>query len=318
MLPCGLGFKSKFDKKQNIRCCRVGVAEDEIQTWAQSLGCGSGTLPFIYLGLPVGANMTRASYWKPVVEKTKNKLAAWKARLIYFGGRWTLVRSVLGSVSLYHFSLFRTPVCVLKALESVRCTFWGGGGGVGREGEIERRGLAWIKWDKVLRPFNVGGLNIGGLKELNWGLIGKWWWRFHTECDALWRRVIVSIFGNDGGLGVDVSRRSGSRSVWSNIVKIGKILDDKRLRFWDSFGKKLGNGENIKFWEDRWISSGRLKDRFSRLYLFEENKLATVAKRGEFRGEEWSWKWGWRRTPRGRECGELEELCRELENFTPT
>ena len=30
------------------------------------------------------------------------------------------------------------------------------------------------------------------------------------------------------------------------------------------------------------------------------------------RGESWVWKWDWRREPRGRELGELEELGRVL------
>lgn len=29
--------------------------------------------------------------------------------------------------------------------------------------------------------FSKGGLNIGSLKSLNWGLLGKWWRRFKVE-----------------------------------------------------------------------------------------------------------------------------------------
>lgn len=137
----------------------VGVSEGEIQSWARGLGCGSDTLPFIYLGLPIGSSMRRLSDWKPVIDKLKNKLAEWKAK----------------AISLYYFSLFRTPICVLKLLESVRCNFfWGGGKGSGEE-ESGRKYHAWVRWDKVLGSFGRGGLNIGGLKDANWGLLGKWW-----------------------------------------------------------------------------------------------------------------------------------------------
>ena len=105
----------------------LGVEEEEVQRWSQRLGCGWGTLPFIYLGLPVGASMSRSLNWKPVIEKMKNKLAAWKGRLISFGGRWTLARSVLGSVSLYYFSLF-----IILFLFVSLSFFWGEGGS-GRE-----------------------------------------------------------------------------------------------------------------------------------------------------------------------------------------
>ena len=38
------------------------------------MGCGVGTIPLMYLGLPVGVNMNRIESRKCVVEKMKNKL----------------------------------------------------------------------------------------------------------------------------------------------------------------------------------------------------------------------------------------------------
>lgn len=99
-----------------------------------------------------------------------------------FGGRWTLTKLVLGSISLYYFSLFRAPKGVLKILESARNRFWGGG--VGMEG-VRKKGLVWVKWEKVLGNFNKVGLNIGNLQASNLGLLGKWWWSLSGK------RVIV-------------------------------------------------------------------------------------------------------------------------------
>lgn len=86
------GLKIKFSKSKLFG---VGVGVEEVQEWASGLGCGSGTLPFIYLGLPVGAATNRIDNWKVVVEKMKNILASWKAKVMSFGGRLTLVKSVL-------------------------------------------------------------------------------------------------------------------------------------------------------------------------------------------------------------------------------
>lgn len=107
----------------------IGVPEEEVRTWANSMGCGYGSLPFTYLGISVGTSMKRLEHWKPVVEKVKKRLASWKTRLISIGGRLTLVKAVLGSLPLYYFSLFRAPRGVTRELESVRCKlFWGGRG----------------------------------------------------------------------------------------------------------------------------------------------------------------------------------------------
>ncbi|KAJ9540874.1 hypothetical protein OSB04_027380 [Centaurea solstitialis] len=95
---------------------------------ARGAGCEGGKLPFVYLGVPVGASMQRVNAWNPVIDKMKSKLASWKAKMISFGGTLTLVKSVLGSTSLYFTSLFRTPSGVLNKLESIhRNFFWGGG-----------------------------------------------------------------------------------------------------------------------------------------------------------------------------------------------
>ncbi|KAJ9538624.1 hypothetical protein OSB04_031357 [Centaurea solstitialis] len=83
----GSGLKINLQKS---KLYGVGVKLDEVQSWASRLGCGSANLPFIYLGLPVGGSMQKYNAWQPVIEKTKCKLGKWKAKMISFGGRWTL------------------------------------------------------------------------------------------------------------------------------------------------------------------------------------------------------------------------------------
>nr|GEX68764.1 hypothetical protein [Tanacetum cinerariifolium] len=85
-------------------------------------------------GDPLSPFLFLASDWeqhgdnRKLEDKFKSKSADWKAKMISFGGRLTLVKSVLGSLSLYFFSLFRAPVSVLHSLESVWRDFLGEGG----------------------------------------------------------------------------------------------------------------------------------------------------------------------------------------------
>ncbi|KAL7588571.1 hypothetical protein Lser_V15G38261 [Lactuca serriola] len=74
----------------------IGVQEIEVSRLANILCCEPGKFPFTYLGLPIGANMKLAKHWRPIVDKFKNKLSNWKANNLSFGGRLTLVKSVLG------------------------------------------------------------------------------------------------------------------------------------------------------------------------------------------------------------------------------
>ncbi|XP_071699026.1 uncharacterized protein [Rutidosis leptorrhynchoides] len=98
----------------------VGIKEAEINNMASLFGCKSGSFPFTYLGLPVGGKMNKLESWNPVFDKFSKRLSDWKARTVSYGGRLTLVKSVLNSLPLYYFSLFRAPPCVVKKLESVR------------------------------------------------------------------------------------------------------------------------------------------------------------------------------------------------------
>ena len=82
------------------------------------------------------------------------------------GGRWTLVRSVLGSVWLYYFFVPVPEECAkrVRACE-MQIFFERWRWGVGRD--VVRRGHAWVKWELALQDFQNAELNIGGLKDLN-------------------------------------------------------------------------------------------------------------------------------------------------------
>ncbi|GJV98091.1 hypothetical protein Tco_1549668 [Tanacetum coccineum] len=152
---------------------------------AHFIGCRVGEFPFTYLGIPKRVSMRRISAWNGAIDSIKSRLSEWKARAMLFGGRLTLVKSVLGSLLLYYFSMFRIT---------------------------------------VISSYGDGGLNIGSLKVKNLELLGKWWWRCTTEGENMWCRVIRSIYGIDGGWGSGGSRvRDGG--VWVDILNVGKMLD---------------------------------------------------------------------------------------------
>ncbi|XP_071686955.1 uncharacterized protein [Rutidosis leptorrhynchoides] len=87
------------------------------------MGCEVGSLSFTYLGLPIGCNMRKLKDWSFVVDKFNKKLSDWKAKTMSFGGRITLIKSVLSSLPLYAFSLFRAPSCTINSLEDFSNTF---------------------------------------------------------------------------------------------------------------------------------------------------------------------------------------------------
>ena len=160
------------------------------------LGCRMGSLPTVYLGLPLGAHHKAISMWDGVEERMRRILALWKRQYISKGGRITLIKSTLASMPIYQLSLFRMPKIIAKRLEKLQKDFlWGGG-------SLERK-VHLINWEVVCTQKEKGGLGIRKIDLLNKALLGKWIWRFAFEKDNLWKKVIGVKYGKralGGGL----------------------------------------------------------------------------------------------------------------------
>lgn len=114
------GLKVNFHKS---KVYGVGTSVGEIVSCAHILGCEAGSFIFKYLGVAVGANMNLKRNWQPVIDRVQNKLSAWKAKTLSFGGRLTLTKAVLGSLPTYYFSLFKAPSSVVDLIERLRNRF---------------------------------------------------------------------------------------------------------------------------------------------------------------------------------------------------
>ncbi|XP_071699063.1 uncharacterized protein [Rutidosis leptorrhynchoides] len=246
-----------------------GVEVSEINPLASHIGCQVGNFPFIYLGLPIGAKMNSLKDWGTVVDKFNSRLSGWKMRSMSFGGRLVLIKSVLSSLPLYYFSIFRASSCVIKVLERVRRSFFWGGSGSG--------------------------------SKMSW-----WWWRFKTETDSLWTKVIRSIHGASGGLLSD-NDLPPKYGVWNNIILAGKNLEDLQVGFKDSFEKSVGNGGNTLFWKELWVGNDKLCNLFPRLFKLEIYPDATVNDRMVVNGLE-QLNFSWKRELSGRVLTEFEGL----------
>lgn len=81
------------------------------------LGCKVGKVPFLYLGLPVGGNPQRLSFWDPIVNRIKSRLSGWNSLFLSFGGCLILLKSVL--TSLPALSFFKAPSGLISSIESL-------------------------------------------------------------------------------------------------------------------------------------------------------------------------------------------------------
>ena len=104
----------------------IGEVE-EVDELAVELGCRVGQLPAVYLGLPLGVPNKVVSGWDGVEEKVRRRLALWKSQYISKGGRITLIKSTMASMSVYQMFLFRMPISMARRLEKLQRDFFLGG-----------------------------------------------------------------------------------------------------------------------------------------------------------------------------------------------
>jgi hypothetical protein len=119
------GLKVNFGKS---RLMGIGLDDSFFTVASNFLNCKLGRFPFIYLGLPVGANQMKEATWEPVIKVLKRRLHSWKNRFVSLGGRVILINSVLAAVPLFYLSFLKIPTKVWKKIVSIQRNFlWEGG-----------------------------------------------------------------------------------------------------------------------------------------------------------------------------------------------
>ncbi|GAU22483.1 hypothetical protein TSUD_296020 [Trifolium subterraneum] len=278
------GLKVNFHKSLLVG---VNVVDSWLEEAAGVLYCKTGKTPFTYLGLPIGGNPRRLSFWKPVIDKIKSRLSVWKCRNLSMGGRLVLLKAALSSLPVYFLSFFKAPAGIVSIIESLFKSFlWGGDG--------EARKIHWIHWDKVCLERSQGGLGVRKVKEFNVALLGKWCWRLRTERDGFWRQVLVRKYGESRGVIGEGGRKASG--WWKDINSIKNGSFNGFNHWFDNFiFKQVGNGEDSLFWDDPWLEEGvSLRDRFPRLAgLFTDQVVSVgeMCRRGwDMGGGGWSWR----------------------------
>ena len=107
------GMRINLDKSELILVGEVG----NVEGLAVELDCWVGSLPFTYLSLPLGTSYKSIVVWDIIEEKMQKRLATWKRSCISKGGRVTLIKSTMASMTLYQMSLLRIPKVVANRME---------------------------------------------------------------------------------------------------------------------------------------------------------------------------------------------------------
>ncbi|XP_016194856.1 uncharacterized protein LOC107635806 [Arachis ipaensis] len=82
---------------------------------------------------------------------------------------------------------------------------------------------------------------------------------------------------------------------WKDICSLQISEPQVREKMITGLSMELENGRTIRFWEDRWLPSGALKDEFPRLFSVSNLTGSVIGDCGFWDGMEWVWTFQWRR-----------------------
>nr|XP_043629760.1 uncharacterized protein LOC122601047 [Erigeron canadensis] len=289
------GLKINFEKSSIIG---IGVEIGEVNQMAHEFGCKAESLPFKYLGIPIGGSPKRIAIWKPIISKFEKRRATWKANMLSIGGRSTLISSVLGSLGIYFFSIFRMPKKVNQLLESICSSFFWGS-------LKQKRKLAWVKWGTFLASKDDGGIGFGSIDAMNQALLYRWRWRALDEPHIIWVKVLQAIHGDD----CFSNLYAKNKGLWHSIIESIKYTHENSNLKLNYISRKLRNGSCTKFWTQAWCDCEPLDVKFPRLAALDLDKNCVVSDRHDDSG----WIWKWRRPIRTtREIEQVNQLISML------
>ncbi|XP_057425892.1 uncharacterized protein LOC130719280 [Lotus japonicus] len=114
------GLKVNFSKSAVYG---VNAPQSVVQDAANWWNFKVGSLPFIYLGSPLGGNPRWLSFWNPVLDTLAAKLGSWSSHFLSLSGRLVLIKSVLNVVPLYYMALYRAPKGIITRMEKIMRRF---------------------------------------------------------------------------------------------------------------------------------------------------------------------------------------------------
>jgi hypothetical protein len=221
-----------------IRC-----STEQVELAHGILGCEVVSLPFKYLGLPLGIRKVSAAQFQPVVDNAVRRLQPWCAKLMNRGGRMILVQTTLSAMLVHALMSLDVLPETLHAFTNVcRAFLWKG------RREVHG-GHCLVAWDEVTTPKSMGALGLPNLRLLNLALHCRWAWLQWTDPTRAWAEF-------------DLQLPRLSMALFEAATAV-----------------RLGNGERARFWQDRWLDGARVEDiapNLSALVPAHKAKVRTV------------------------------------------
>lgn len=161
----------------------INVSEERLDLLAGTFGCTKGSLPFTYLGLPMGTTKPRIIDFLPLVNKCERRLGGISS-MFNRAGRLQITNAVFSSLPTYFMCTLELLKTVIKQIDKFRkkCLL--------RGSNINGTGKPKAAWEMVCRSKQGGGLGIINLEIQNQALLMKNLDKFFNKRDIPWVNLV--------------------------------------------------------------------------------------------------------------------------------
>ena len=159
-----IGLKINFHKSTLIP---INLDHQTTADMASIFGCSIGSMPFTYLGLPLGTSRPSLNDFMPLVSKVERNLSS-TLSLMSYAGKLTLLNTTITSLLSYAMCTLKFSLKLIEILDKIRrrCLWV-------KKTDQGEKSNSLAAWDMVCKPKNKGGLGVINLKIQNEALLLK-------------------------------------------------------------------------------------------------------------------------------------------------
>jgi hypothetical protein len=202
------------------------------------LGIQDSTSVEKYLGLLSMVGRAKMQTFAYIQGRVRSKLEGWKSKFLSQAGKEILLKAVIQAIPSYCMRVFLLPKTIVTSLHSMMNRFWWGS-------PHNQSRVSWMSWTRLGKAKNSGGLDFRDLKVFNLAMLAKQGWRILHHPNSLVARIMqAKCYSNATYLEAHLGRRPSN--AWRSILHARAVLEEGLI--W-----RVGNGERISVWRDKWL-----------------------------------------------------------------
>ncbi|XP_058071246.1 uncharacterized protein LOC131220315 [Magnolia sinica] len=110
-------FGQKINYNKSCFLCPTKMSTSRIRNVKRILGFSKARSDILYLGVPLVKGRIKSAMFQLLMDKISYRINGWNSRFLSQAGRLTLIKHVLGSMSLHIMAAMKIPAQIVASLE---------------------------------------------------------------------------------------------------------------------------------------------------------------------------------------------------------